>query len=124
MHLHSALAFGQSHTAKPLFDSAQEYLICRVLSNPEADEDSPQVRKLERIYNERLHVFFRGVFFFFGWASHSAVVKGPASICAVGASHTDSSCYIIVTIMVGHIVATISGSAYGRDRTAAERTDT
>lgn len=43
--LHSALALGPSHTAKPLFNSAHEYLIHTVLSNPPLDKDPIQVVK-------------------------------------------------------------------------------
>lgn len=37
--LHSALALGPSHAANPLFNSAREYLIHTVLSNPAPDKD-------------------------------------------------------------------------------------
>lgn len=43
--LHSALALGPSYTAYPLFDSAHEYLIHTVLSNPPLDKDPIQVAK-------------------------------------------------------------------------------
>lgn len=43
--LHSALALGPSHTANPPFNSAHEYLIHTVLSNPPLDKDPIQVAK-------------------------------------------------------------------------------
>lgn len=48
--LHSALVLGPSHTGKPPFNSAHEYLIRTVLSNPPLDKDPIQVAK-QRCFN-------------------------------------------------------------------------